>query len=156
MTEETPTPTDFLKRVEFRETALLSFVTSAIIEPAYEQVQREFGIIRAEYMLLLCLSHYPILSARDVSILTGRPKNSISRAVHRMLALGHIARARSASDGRQDHLSITPSGREMHAKIMSTVLSHQEVTLISLTADERRTLISLLDKVTCQAVGAGT
>ena len=147
MTERTPTPPDFLKQVEFRETALLSFVTSAIIEPAYDAVQRDFGIIRAEYMLLLCLSHYPVLSAREVSLLTGRPKNSISRAVHRMLALGHIERAPDPSDGRQARLTITPPGRELHTKIVAGVLARQEQILSGLEPYEREMLAALLTKV---------
>jgi len=73
-----PDVATFLDEVEFRDAALLSFVTSAIIVPAYDDIKRDFGIIRAEYLLLLCLSHYPVLTAQDVSRLTGRPRNSIS------------------------------------------------------------------------------
>ena len=139
-------PASFLKIVEFRDTALLSFVTSAIIVPAYDAVKRDFGIIRAEYMLLLCLSHFPVLTAQDVSRLTGRPRNSISRAVHRMLKEGFIERAPDPDDGRQSKLTITPIGREMHSQVASYVQTRQDKVLDVLQLDERKTLVKLLRK----------
>ncbi len=145
--KQRPQPKEFLERVEFRETALLSFVTSSIIVPAYDDVKREFGIIRAEYMLLLCLSHYPVLTAQDVSRLTGRPRNSISRAVHRMLDLGHIKRAPDPTDGRQARLTIMPSGRALHAKISEMFRTRQDLVLNNLDSTERQGLADLLRKV---------
>ena len=139
-------PATFLKIVEFRDTALLSFVTSAIIVPAYDAVKRDFGIIRAEYMLLLCLSHFPVLTAQDVSRLTGRPRNSISRAVHRMLKEGFIERAPDPDDGRQSKLTITPIGREMHSQVASYVQTQHDKVLDVLQLDERKTLVKLLRK----------
>ena len=141
-----PDPDDFLARVEFRDTALLSFVTSAIIVPEYDAVKRDLGISRPEYMLLLCLSHYPMLTAQDVSRLTGRPRNSISRAVHRMLAVNHIERAPDPSDGRQARLTITQSGRALHDKISKRICWRQEKVLSALTHDERENLARLLRK----------
>ena len=141
-----PEPEDFLARVEFRDAALLSFLTSAIVVPAYDAVKRDLGIARPEYMLLLCLSHYPVLTAQDVSRLTGRPRNSISRAVHRMLAVGHIERAPDPSDGRQARLTITESGRDLHRQISETVHQSQERVLAGLTETERDDLAKLLRK----------
>jgi DNA-binding MarR family transcriptional regulator len=137
---------DFLDRVEFRDAALLSFVTSTIIVPVYETVKQDFGIIRSEYMLLLCLSHYSVLTAQDVSRLTGRPRNSISRAVHRMLAVGHIERAPDPDDGRQACLTITSSGKALHHKISNSVRSRQDDVLSVLTLKERDVLAYLLRK----------
>ena len=146
-----PAPDDFLDKVEFRDAALLSFVTSAIIVPAYDAVKQDFGIIRAEYMLLLCLSHYPVLTAQDISRLTGRPRNSISRAVHRMLAVGYIERVPDPDDKRQAKLSITAPGRELHNKIAECIRQQQEQVLEGLDADERKVLAKLLRKAAVYA-----
>lgn len=146
-----PSPDDFLDRVEFRDAALLSFVTSAIIVPAYDAVKQDFGIIRAEYMLLLCLSHYPVLTAQDISRLTGRPRNSISRAVHRMLAVGYIERVPDPDDKRQARLSVTPAGRELHDKIAECIRQRQEEALGGLEPGERKTLAKLLHKAALYA-----
>ena len=140
-------PIDFIDRVEFRQAALLSFVTSAIIVPAYDTVKRDLGITRSEYLLLLCLSHFPTLTAQDVSRLTGRPRNSISRAVHRMLAVGHLSREQDPTDARQAQLTITPTGRALHTQIAETLRLHQEDVLSALTSEERETMAGLLRKV---------
>lgn len=138
--------TEFLDEVEFRDAALLSYVTSAIIVPAYDDIKRDYGIIRAEYLLLLCLSHYSVLTAQDVSRLTGRPRNSISRAVNRMLREGHIERVPDPDDGRQARLSATASGRKLHRQIAADMTSKQESVLSTLTSVEREVLAKLLRK----------
>ena len=51
---------DFLDWVVFCDTALSSLITSTILVPVYDAVKQNFGIIRADYMFLLCLSHYPL------------------------------------------------------------------------------------------------
>lgn len=143
--------TDFLDEVEFRDAAFLSYVTSAIIVPAYDDIKRDYGIIRAEYVLLLCLSHYPVLTAQDVSCLSGRPRNSISRAVNRMLQEGHIKRVPDPDDGRQAKLSVTRSGRSLHRKIAADMASRQEQILCALSSRERETLGKLLRKTAIHA-----
>lgn len=141
----------FLDEVEFHDAALLSYVTSAIIVPAYNDVKSEFGIIRAEYLLLLCLSHFPVLTAQDVSRLTGRPRNSISRAVNRMLREGYIKRIPDPDDGRQAKLSIRAAGRKLHSEVAAFLVNHQEKVLGVLTKSERKTLERLLRKTAVKA-----
>ena len=148
-------PSDFLEKVEFRDAALLSFVTSAIIVPAYDAVKRDLGITRSEYLLLMALSHYPVLTAQDVSRLSGRPRNSISRAVHRMLAVGHLARDPDPTDARQARLSITETGRALHQQIAERIRVYQEEVLSPLTEQERETVVNLLTKVVAQRPSAG-
>ncbi len=148
-------PSDFLEKVEFRDAALLSFVTSAIIVPAYDAVKRDLGITRSEYLLLMALSHYPVLTAQDVSRLSGRPRNSISRAVHRMLAVGHLARDPDPTDARQARLSITETGRALHRQIAERIRVYQEEVLSPLTELERETVVNLLTKVVAQRPSAG-
>lgn len=148
-------PSDFLEKVEFRDAALLSFVTSAIIVPAYDAVKRDLGITRSEYLLLMALSHYSVLTAQDVSRLSGRPRNSISRAVHRMLAVGHLARDPDPTDARQARLSITETGRALHRQIAERIRVYQEEVLSPLTELERETVVNLLTKVVAQRPSAG-
>ncbi len=143
--------TEFLDTVEFQDAALLSYVTSAIIVPTYDDIKRDFGIIRAEYLLLLCLSHFPVLTAQDVSRLTGRPRNSISRAVNRMLVEGYIERAPDPDDGRRSKLTITSSGRKLHKKVAKHMSIQQENILAALSPTERKTLAKLLRKTAIHA-----
>jgi DNA-binding MarR family transcriptional regulator len=149
--DKPPVPEDFLERVEFRDAAMLSFVTSGIIVPAYDAVKRDFGIIRAEYLLLLCLAHYPVLTAQDVSRITGRPRNSISRAVHRMLKEGYLTRVPDPDDKRQAKLAITNAGRDMHDKIAAYLVEKEVEVLGVLEPEERARFLSTLRKLVSHA-----
>ena len=70
--------TGIFDTVEFRDAYRISYLANAVTVPGYEHIRREFGIIRAEYLLLLCLAHAPVLTARDVARMTRRPRNSRS------------------------------------------------------------------------------
>ena len=137
--------------VEFRDAYRISYLANAVTVPGYEGIQREFGIIRAEYLLLLCLAHFPVLTARDVARMTRRPRNSISRAVHRMLAEGYLDRAPDPSDGRQARLKLTAKGRALHKQVAARLVERQEEVLGALNTDERKQLDALLQKLAAHA-----
>jgi DNA-binding MarR family transcriptional regulator len=120
----------FLAGVGLQHAYRLSYVTSAIVGPGYDAVKRQTGLIRGEYLLLLCLSEVSVLTAQDVARMTRRPRNSISRAVHRMLAEGYIDRAPDPDDGRQARLTITDKGRAMQKQV-EAILAEREAQVFS-------------------------
>ena len=67
-----PDPTRMFDTVEFRDAYRISYLTNAIVVPTYEAIRRDFGIIRAEYVLLLCLAHFPVLTAQWGFACSGR------------------------------------------------------------------------------------
>ena len=138
--------TTIFDTIEFPDAYRVSYLANAIVIPAYDEVKRRFGIIRAEYLLLCCLSHYRVLNAQDVALIARQPRNTVSRAVHRMLSEGCIARAPDPGDGRQALLTITPKGRALHVEVAETLRARQEVVLDGLNATERETLSALLLK----------
>ena len=146
-----PDLTEIFDTIEYPDAYRLTYLGNAIVMPAYDAVHRDFGLVRAEYILLVCLSHYNQLTAQDVARIARRPRNTISRAVHRMLKEGHLERAPDPNDGRQAKLCITPSGRALHEKIATYLLKRQEEVLSVLSADERRTLSDILQKAALHA-----
>ena len=137
----------FIATVGLRHAYRLSYLTSAIVTPGYDAVKRETGLIRGEYLLLLCLSHQPILTAQDVARMTRRPRNTISRAAHRMLDEGYIDRAPDPEDGRQSKLTITDKGRKMQGRIERILAKREEEVLAPLTDAEHAALDSILQKL---------
>ncbi|MEM8979908.1 MAG: MarR family transcriptional regulator [Pseudomonadota bacterium] len=137
---------DLLDTIEFPEAYRLTYLAGAVAVPAYGDIKRDLGLIRAEYVLLACLSHFDEMTAQDVARISRRPRNTVSRAVHRMIDDGLIERAPDASDGRQAQLKITPAGLEMHLKAAAYLKARQEVVLDGLTADERAQFSALLRK----------
>ncbi|MEM7068239.1 MAG: MarR family transcriptional regulator [Pseudomonadota bacterium] len=142
-----PDTIEFLKVVEFNDAALFSYVTSGIVLPAYDAIKQDFGIIRGEYLLLVCLSHYPVLTAQDVARLTGRPRNTISRAVNRMLQEKYLDRVPDPLDGRQAKLTITKKGKKLHEEVVKYLLERERLVLEVLNDRELKELRKIMRKL---------
>lgn len=139
------------QRVEVRDMFRISFLANSLVLPVYEDIKREFGLSRGEYLLLLCLANYAELTAQDVADMSGRPRNSISRAVHRMLDDAYITRSPDPSDGRQALLRITDKGRALHESIVVKFVDRERALLGGLDPDEQQLLDGLLDRLVRRA-----
>ena len=140
-------------RNEVRDTFRISYLANRLVLPVYDEIKRVHGLSRGEYLLLFCLSYVDELTAQDVAELTGRPRNSISRAVHRMLGEGYLTRSADPSDGRQALLRITPKGRRLHKAIVPLFETQQGEILSCLSTAERTQLDHLLSKLVLGASG---
>ena len=138
---------NIFEAVEFPDAYKVSYLANAIVFPTYEDVRKDFGLVRAEYHLLLCLAHYSELTAQDVARITRRPRNSISRAVHRMLDLGFLKRVPDPSDARQAKLRITKEGKIMHEKISKYLVAREAEIFSVLSESERRQFRGLIRKL---------
>ncbi|MEC7573484.1 MAG: MarR family transcriptional regulator [Pseudomonadota bacterium] len=135
------------KRPTIRDTFRISYLANRLVLPAYNDIKRVYGLSRGEYLLLFCLSYIEELTAQDVAEMTGRPRNSISRAVHRMLDEGYLKRSPDPADGRQALLRITAKGERLHKRILPLFEEQEAKMLNNLTSEERKILDSLLKKL---------
>jgi DNA-binding MarR family transcriptional regulator len=119
--------------------------------PVFARIQRQSGLLRDENNILFCLAHCGPLTARSICQVLGRPKNSISRAVERLLERQLIASAPVASDRRHSLLSLLPAGRELIAWSTALFRDRQEHMLRALSATERVALDSILTKLMADA-----
>ncbi|MEM7751541.1 MAG: MarR family winged helix-turn-helix transcriptional regulator [Pseudomonadota bacterium] len=138
---------DVFERNDVRDTFRISYLANRLVLPIYDEIKREFGLSRGEYLLLFCLSHVDDLTAQDVADVTGRPRNSISRAVHRMLNEKYLTRSPHPTDGRQVLLRITPKGQRIHGKIIPLFQARERAILSALSTEERKQLDHLLSKL---------
>jgi len=138
---------NIFEAVEFPDAYKVSYLANAIVFPTYEDVRKDFGLVRAEYHLLLCLAHYSELTAQDVARITRRPRNSISRAVHRMLDLGFLKRVPDPDDARQAKLQITRKGKIMHQKISAYLVDREAEIFGVLSETERESFRELIRKL---------
>jgi DNA-binding MarR family transcriptional regulator len=138
---------NIFESVEFPDAYKVSYLANAIVFPTYEDIRKDFGLVRAEYHLLLCLAHYSELTAQDVARITRRPRNSISRAVHRMLDLGFLRRVPDPSDARQAKLQITKEGKIMHNKISKYLVAREAEIFNVLSESERKHFTGLIRKL---------
>jgi len=141
-------PHPLFNAVDIRDVFRLSFVANSITVPVYDEVGREFALKRGEYLLLFCLSHLPDLRAQDVANITGRPRNSVSRAVNRMIEHGYIERTQDPEDGRQGVLNVTRRGRRVNEKIQPLFKARGDEVFGVLNAREHEQLDLILAYLT--------
>lgn len=115
--------------------------------PVFARIEREHGLLRDENNLLFCLDHYGALTAKSVSDVLGRPKNSISRAVESLLGRRLIRRDLVQSDRRRALLTLQPEGRALIALTTALFKARQDEMLRCLSAVERVALDAILSKL---------
>jgi MarR family transcriptional regulator, temperature-dependent positive regulator of motility len=115
--------------------------------PVYKQTEREMDIARPQFASLFCICQLGRSTASDIVELTGIPKNSVSRAVQRLLNDGLIESNDDRSDGRRAILTITKAGQKVHDKVLAMLVARQKQMLAPLNAQERQELDRLLTKI---------
>ena len=115
--------------------------------PGFREIEREFGLSESETSVLFCLGHLSGLRAKDVSGLTGHPKNSVSRAVHRLLRKKLLQQRADRADRREKTLVPTATGKALFRKMVPIFLARQKSMLSALSVPERRSFDRLLDNL---------
>jgi len=87
------------------------------------------------------------LLAQDISLVTGQPKNTISRAICQLLEKKYLHRKTNENDRRAKTLELTASGRSLLDQIEPNFISRQEAMRSALTEEECATFDSLLNKM---------
>ena len=115
--------------------------------PVYKASSAELGIQRPEFAALFCTAHLSAATATDVVTLTGIPKNSISRAVARLIGSGLLVRSAHKTDGRRAILEMTCDGRRIYESILPLFKARQDGMMDVLTVAERAEFSRLLNKL---------
>jgi len=138
---------DILDATPFPIGYRIAFITNFFREPVLRQMEKDFGIIRPELTVLMCLSFREDVHARDICEVTEQPSNTVSRAVGSLENKGFIQRTKDSVDTRRKVLNITNEGRAVHDKVIALFANAETKMLGGLTPDEQDQLRSLLDKV---------
>lgn len=115
--------------------------------PLYGWVERAYGLPRPEYVVLYSLGLRDGVTARDISLSYGFPKNSLSRAINALERKGLIARSRHPTDRRSFLIALTTAGRRLFEETLPRFVALQEEMLKVLEPKERETLSVLLAKI---------
>lgn len=138
---------DILDATPFPIGYRLAFLTNFWREPILRKMEKDFGIIRPELTVLMCLSFRNDVHARDICEVTEQPSNTVSRAVSSLEKKGLILRVKDRIDTRRQVLNIRPEGRDTHDKIIAMFADAEAAMLDGLSFEEQDQLLSLLDKV---------
>ncbi len=115
--------------------------------PLYGWVEEQFGLSRAEFVVIYSLGIMDGLTASEIAASTAFPKNTLSRAVNRIAKLGLIQRIAGQADRRQQHLRLTPKGRALLVQAMPRFVGLEAEMLAPLSLVEQETLSALMAKV---------
>ncbi len=125
----------------------LAFLTNFMREPLLRRMEREYGLIRPEWTVLICLVFRDGLTSRDICEVTEQPSNTISRAVSALLDKDMIRRQIDPKDGRRKLLYLEPVGRAQHDVVMAWFAEAETHLTACLSDTERDTLEALLDRM---------
>ena len=115
--------------------------------PLYGWIKRRTGLSRPEFVVIYSLGLLDGTLARDISLSSGFPKNTLSRAIDKLCRLGLIERRTGAADRRNQTLHLLPAGRKMFDETLPQFVLFEERMLRSLSQAERATLSNLLAKI---------
>ena len=148
---EVPTGPDFQQLRYFKPDGWLGFGMAIWAEyfsaPLYAEMYKTFGILPDEFSVLATLYDSGDVTAQTIAAVTGRPKNSVSRGVTRLLASGRIKSVTNPSDRRECFLSLRPEGRRLYERILPRCRERERTLLAGLTTAELASLDSLLMKL---------
>jgi DNA-binding MarR family transcriptional regulator len=114
---------------------------------ANNKLRTEFKITRQEFVVLFCVVNSTHVTAHDICLVAGRPKNTISRAVRSLLQSGCISTTPNPQDARSEIIELTPYGREFYNKIIEIFQEQERLLTSNFTSSELKTLERLLNKI---------
>ena len=129
----------------------LSVLTNRVSSAIARQYSARFELTIPEWRAMAVLGGTSGLSAREVAERTAMDKVQVSRAIESLMRARRVQREADASDGRVTRLSLTAKGRAIYDEVVPLALHLEELFLSALTPQERRTMETLLDKLSLQA-----
>jgi DNA-binding MarR family transcriptional regulator len=115
--------------------------------PTYRTIGQRHRLTEPETTVIFLLGHQPELTAAEISAISSRPKNSISRAVSLLMDKKLVTRDVDSEDSRKRILKLTPRGKEMCKSIFDVFRSNEKRMLEPLSVSEIRRLEELLGKL---------
>lgn len=125
----------------------IAFLADFFREPLLRRMEREHGLIRPEWTVLVCLAFRDALHARDICEITEQPSNTISRGVVSLVHKGLVGRESDPLDARRAILHLLPPGRALHDEIMAIFVTAEVQMAFCLTPADRVVLIEMLDRM---------
>jgi DNA-binding MarR family transcriptional regulator len=113
----------------------------------YVELERRHKLLRDDVAVINCLSITSATTAQEIVRYTGRPKNSISRAVAELEAEGILRRAAHLRDGRASTLHLTPRGKKLFSQIKHFFDERDQRLIEVLSEQEKNEFSRLLTKI---------
>lgn len=136
-------PLELEKFIPYRLSVLSNTVSQAIA--ADYQEQHDLSV--TEWRVMAVLGRFDGLSAREVAARTAMDKVAVSRALSRLVGAGRVRRRTDPDDRRRAVLDLTAAGWQVHDAIAPMARRRERELLEKLSAEERRWLLRILDRL---------
>jgi MarR family transcriptional regulator, temperature-dependent positive regulator of motility len=115
--------------------------------PVYGRIAAQYGLSRPDYLVLYSLYLRDGIAASDVCATAGFPKNTISRAIHRLVRQRLVRRSLDPLDRRSYLLHLTAESRRILDDSVPPMVAHEKRMLSGLSKAEQETLSRLLARL---------
>lgn len=129
----------------------LSVASNAVSARIAEQYRSEFALKMTEWRIMAVLGDGQALTQRRLVGLTLLDKVAVNRACKMLEDRGLISRAPNREDGRSHLLTLSKSGKAIHARVMPMARSIESELFANFTAEERAQLESMLKRIRASA-----
>lgn len=128
-------------------TARLNILANRFNVPVYGWIEKRFGLSRPEFVVLFSLWLANDLVASQIATSTGFPKNTLSRAINRLVRLKCVVRRADPEDRRSARLNLSAKGRAIVEEAMPRLHRREQELLSPLSAREQEIVSALLAKM---------
>lgn len=125
----------------------LNFVAYRFNDPVYRWIETRYGLVRPEFVALYAVGLKEGVAAKNIVASSGLPKNTLSRAIQKLLQRRLLRRETDAGDLRSFVLHLTSAGRTIFDETMPLMVRQQDTMLAGLSQAEQRQLCELMDKL---------
>lgn len=125
----------------------LNFIAFRFNDPVYRWIETRYGLVRPEFVALYAVGLRGGVAAKNIVSSSGLPKNTLSRAIQKLLQRRLLKRETDPDDLRSYVLALTPAGRAIFDETMPMMEGQQTAMLSALTEAEQKQLCELMDKM---------
>ncbi|MBL1421677.1 MAG: MarR family transcriptional regulator [Alphaproteobacteria bacterium] len=125
----------------------ICFVANSFVFPIYAFYDKQYKISRMEFVILFILAHKGKLMAWEMCIMTGLPKNNISRGVKKLESKGLIKRSQDPKDARRAILVTTKTGEGLYQELIVHYTRRADDFLSLLDEDDKNDLDRIMLKL---------
>lgn len=115
--------------------------------PVYGAIEQRYDLLRPEFLALYSVGLHEGVAAKTIVTSSGFPKNTISRAIQKLLRRRLVRRAPDSDDRRSFELRLTAAGKRIVDEVTPMMVAREERMLSALDAQERSILSNLMARM---------
>ena len=130
----------------------LSFTSNLVSNSIARTYAALFGLTIAEWRLIAVIGESDGITQAVIGSRTRMDKVTVSRAATALLSRGLLVRTPHVKDGRSHFLDLSPTGRDLYARVAPEALKLERTLLADFSAEEVATFTAMLRRLEAAAL----